>query len=216
MSWINGGNPGPRVGKGAFLTSPSFPIADVEAFLVSTGVVALAEIGDKTQLLALVLAARFRRAGPIILGILLATLLNHGAAGWIGAWAGSLLHGAWLRWVLGLSFFAVAIWALIPDTLADDRAARRTAGAFLTTLVSFFLVEIGDKTQIATVALAATYDTLPAVVIGTTLGLMIANVPVVMLGDVAATKLPLRAIRMAAAAIFAVLGFLVLLGVGIG
>jgi putative Ca2+/H+ antiporter (TMEM165/GDT1 family) len=187
----------------------------VEAFLVSTGVVALAEIGDKTQLLALVLAARFRRAGPISLGILLATLLNHGVAGWLGTWAGSLIDGAWLRWVLGLSFFAVAGWALIPDRLENDAASRRTAGAFLTTLVSFFLVEIGDKTQIATVALAATYDALPAVVVGTTLGLMIANVPVVLLGDAVATQLPLRAIRLAAAATFAVLGGLILLGVAI-
>jgi putative Ca2+/H+ antiporter (TMEM165/GDT1 family) len=187
----------------------------VDAFLVSTGVVALAEIGDKTQLLALMLAARFRRAGPITLGILLATLLNHGVAGWFGTWAGALIDGAWLRWVLGLSFLAVAVWALIPDKIEDNSVSRRTVGAFLTTLVSFFLVEIGDKTQIATVALAATYDALPAVVIGTTLGLMIANVPAVLFGDAIATRLPLRALRMAAAATFAVLGTLMLLGVAI-
>lgn len=188
----------------------------MEAFLVSTGVVALAEIGDKTQLLALVLAARFRRPVPISLGILLATLLNHGIAGWIGTWAGSLLAGEWLRWVLAVSFFAVAVWALIPDKLEENPVGARTAGAFLTSLVCFFLVEIGDKTQIATVALAATYDLLPAVVVGTTLGLMIANVPAVLLGDVVATRLPLRAIRFAAAAVFAALGVLVLMGVGIG
>lgn len=185
----------------------------MEAFLISTGVVALAEIGDKTQLLALVLAARFRRPGPISLGILLATLLNHGVAGWLGTWAGSLVDPVWLRWILGLSFLAVAAWALIPDKLDGDATSRRTAGAFLTTLVSFFLVEIGDKTQIATVALAATYDALPMVVLGTTLGLMLANVPAVLLGDVAATRLPLRAIRIAAAITFVALGVLILLGV---
>lgn len=184
----------------------------MEAFLISTGVVALAEIGDKTQLLALVLAARFRRPGPISLGILLATLLNHGIAGWLGTWAGALVDPAWLRWILGISFLAVAAWALVPDTLASDATARRTAGAFLTTLVSFFLVEIGDKTQIATVALAATYDALPMVVVGTTLGLMLANVPAVLLGDAVATKVPLRAIRIAAAIAFVALGLLILLG----
>jgi putative Ca2+/H+ antiporter (TMEM165/GDT1 family) len=183
----------------------------LEAFLVSTGIVALAEIGDKTQLLALVLAARFRRPGPICLGILFATLLNHAGAAAIGAWAGDFLEGPYGRWGLALSFFAVAVWALIPDKLEDEAVGQRRAGAFLTTLVCFFLVEIGDKTQVATVALAATYDAIVAVVIGTTLGMMIANVPAVLIGEHAATKLPLRLIRGVAAAAFAGLGLFVLL-----
>ncbi len=183
----------------------------MESFFVSTGIVALAEIGDKTQLLALVLAARFRRPWPIIWGILFATLLNHAAAAAVGAWAGDLLEGPALRWILGLSFFAVALWALIPDTLDDENLGRRKAGAFLTTLVSFFLVEIGDKTQIATVALAATYEATVAVVLGTTLGMMIANVPAVLIGDRAATRLPLKLIRGFAATAFAALGLFVLL-----
>src|SRR5690349_18370319 len=147
----------------------------MQAFLISTGVVALAEIGDKTQLLALVLAARFRRPLPIIAGILLATLLNHSVAGFAGTLASSLLAGPWMRWLLGLSFLAMAGWALIPDKLDDGmpKAANRH-GAFLTTLIAFFLVEIGDKTQIATVALAAQFDALVPVVLGTTLGMMVA------------------------------------------
>ena len=183
----------------------------MESFLVSTGIVALAEIGDKTQLLALVLAARFRRPWPIMAGILFATLLNHAAAAAVGAWAGDFLHGPYGRWLLALSFFAVAVWALIPDRLDGDSVGRRRAGAFLTTLVCFFLVEIGDKTQVATVALAATYDAVTAVVLGTTLGMMIANVPAVLIGERAATRLPLRLIRSVAAAAFAALGLFVLL-----
>jgi Ca2+/H+ antiporter, TMEM165/GDT1 family len=183
----------------------------VEAFLVSTGIVALAEIGDKTQLLALVLAARFRRPGPICLGILFATLLNHAGAAAIGAWAGDFLQGPYGRWGLALSFFAVSVWALIPDKLEDETVGKRRAGAFLTTLVCFFLVEIGDKTQIATVALAATYEATVAVVVGTTLGMMIANVPAVLIGERAATRLPLKLIRGFAAAAFAGLGVFVLL-----
>ncbi len=185
----------------------------VEAFLVSTGIVTIAEIGDKTQLLALVLAARFRRPWPIAAGILLATLANHAAAAWVGAWAGDLLQGPLLRWILGLSFLAVAVWALFPDRLDErEKPGARRMGAFLTTLVSFFLVEIGDKTQVATVALAATYEALPAVVLGTTLGMMIANLPAVLAGGFAAEKLPLRTIRVLAAASFAVLGLLTLSG----
>jgi Ca2+/H+ antiporter, TMEM165/GDT1 family len=183
----------------------------LESFFVSTGIVALAEIGDKTQLLALVLAARFRRPWPIAWGILFATLLNHAAAAAVGAWAGDLLEGPHLRWILGLSFFAVAIWALIPDRLDDETVGKRKAGAFVTTLVCFFLVEIGDKTQIATVALAATYESVTAVVLGTTLGMMIANLPAVLLGDRAATRLPLKLIRGFAAASFVALGIFVLL-----
>ena len=185
----------------------------VDVFLVSTGLVAIAEIGDKTQLLALVLAARFRRPWPIAAGILLATLANHAAAALVGSWAVDLLEGPALRWVLGLSFLAVAVWALVPDRLAEDEAPRaRQAGAFLTTLVCFFLVEIGDKTQVATIALAATYDAIVAVVLGTTLGMMLANLPVVLAGEALARRLPLRLIRALAAAAFAILGLLILSG----
>jgi Ca2+/H+ antiporter, TMEM165/GDT1 family len=186
----------------------------VEAFLVSTGIVTIAEIGDKTQLLALVLAARFRKPWPIVAGILFATLVNHAAAAFLGSWAGDLLDGPASRWILGLSFLAVAVWALFPDRLSEDEQKdRRRAGAFLTTLVCFFLVEIGDKTQIATIALGATYDTLVGVTLGTTLGMMIANLPVVLAGNLAAKRLPLQAIRLVAAAGFAALGVLVLLGI---
>ena len=186
----------------------------LEALLVSTGVVAIAEIGDKTQLLALVLAARFRKPVPIILGILVATLANHALAGALGAWIIGLLGPSVMRWVLGVSFLAMAAWALVPDKL-EDEGERKTDryGAFLATLVAFFLVEIGDKTQVATVALAARYDLLAVVVAGTTLGMMIANVPAVLLGEVAATKIPLKLVRGIAAAIFAVLGVAVLAGV---
>lgn len=185
----------------------------LEALLVSTGVVAIAEIGDKTQLLALVLAARFRKPVPIILGILVATLANHALAGAFGAWLIGVLGPSLVRWVLGLSFLAMAAWALVPDKL-DDEGERKSDrhGAFVATLVAFFLVEIGDKTQVATVALAARYDMLAVVVAGTTLGMMIANVPAVLLGEVAATKIPLKLVRGIAAAIFAALGVAVLAG----
>ena len=189
----------------------------LEALLVSTGVVAIAEIGDKTQLLALVLAARFRKPVPIILGILVATLANHALAGALGAWIIGLLGPSVMRWVLGVSFLAMAAWALVPDKL-EEEGERKTDryGAFLATLVAFFLVEIGDKTQVATVALAARYDMLAVVVAGTTLGMMIANVPAVLLGEVAATKIPLKLVRGIAAAIFAALGVAVLAGVQAG
>ena len=183
----------------------------MNAFLISTGVVALAEIGDKTQLLSLLLAARFRRPLPIIFGMLIATLANHAAAGVAGAMFGGLLQGAWLRWVLGLSFLGVAVWALFPDTLGEESATQR-AGAFATTLVAFFLAEIGDKTQIATIGLAARFHSVLPVVLGTTLGMMLANIPAVLVGDRAAAKLPLRVIRIAAAAVFAALGVVTLLG----
>ena len=184
----------------------------MEALLVSTGVVALAEIGDKTQLLALVLAARFRRPAPIIAGILLATLANHALAGAVGAWLLGVLGPDTIRWVLGISFLAMAAWALVPDKLDEGDAKPSRYGAFLTTLVAFFLVEMGDKTQVATVALAARYDALAVVVAGTTLGMMLANVPAVLLGEVAATKLPLRLVRGVAAAIFAALGVAAIAG----
>jgi len=183
----------------------------MEAFLISTGVVALAEIGDKTQLLALVLAAKYRRPVPIILGILVATLLNHAAAGVVGAWLAAWFGEELLRWILGLSFIAMAFWMLVPDKLDDEDTKPARFGVFLSTLIAFFVVEIGDKTQIATVALAAKYSSLIAVVGGTTLGMMLANVPAVLLGEVAAKKLPMRLVHGVAAAIFAVLGLLVLL-----
>lgn len=187
----------------------------MEAFLVSTGVVALAEIGDKTQLLAFVLAARFRRPWPIILGILAATLANHALAGALGTLIVSTVAPLALRWILGLSFLAMAAWTLVPDQLDTDvRAQWRGAGAFVSTLVAFFLAEMGDKTQIATVGLAARYDAFVAVVAGTTLGMMIANVPAVIVGDRLADRMPVRLVHGIAAAIFALLGVLVLLGVG--
>ena len=188
----------------------------MNAFLVSTGVVALAEIGDKTQLLALVLAASFRRPLPIIAGILLATLANHALAGAVGQWLARLVSAEALRWILGLSFIAMAGWTLIPDKLDGGAGRKRRAGAFVTTLVAFFLVEMGDKTQVATVALAARYNTLLPVVIGTTLGMMIANVPAVMLGNFTAERLPVRAIHIAAAILFAVIGIAVLGGLELG
>jgi putative Ca2+/H+ antiporter (TMEM165/GDT1 family) len=182
----------------------------VEAFLISTGLVALAEIGDKTQLLSLVLAARFRRPGPIVAGILVATLFNHAAAGAVGAWITHWIGPQALRWVLGLSFLAMAVWILIPDKLDDDEAPAPAHGVFLTTLIAFFFAEMGDKTQIATVALAARYDALAAVVAGTTLGMMLANVPVVLLGDRATKRLPVQWVHRIAALIFAALGVAIL------
>jgi putative Ca2+/H+ antiporter (TMEM165/GDT1 family) len=182
------------------------------AWLVSIGVVALAEIADKTQLLALVLAARFRKPWPIILGILCATLANHFLAGAAGA---IITHAAGpdiMRWALGVSFLAMAVWTLIPDTYDATKEHDARFGVFGTTLVAFFLVEMGDKTQIATVALAAKYDALVSVVMGTTIGMMIANVPAVLLGNVAAEKLPTRLVHGIAAFIFALLGVALLLG----
>ena len=181
----------------------------MEAFLVSTAVVGLAEIGDKTQILSLMLAARFQQPWPIIAGILCATLANHAAAGLAGTMFGNLLEGPWLRWILAASFFAVAVWALFPDRYEGESGGRY--GAFLTTLGAFFLAEIGDKTQIATIGLAARFEELTPVVAGTTLGMMLANVPVVALGNRAAARLPLRAIRLTAAIVFMLLGALTLI-----
>jgi len=186
----------------------------MEAFLVSTGVVALAEIGDKTQLLALVLAARFRKPLPIVLGILVATLANHALAGAAGAWIASVVGPNVMRWILGLSFVAMALWTLVPDKYEEEEQTASRFGVFGTTLVAFFLVEMGDKTQIATVALAAKYSSLAGVVAGTTFGMMLANVPAVLLGEVAARKLPMRLVHGVAAAIFLALGVSVLLGFG--
>jgi len=184
----------------------------VEALLVSIAVVAVAEIGDKTQLLALFLACRFRQPWPIALGMLAATLANHAAAAFAGTWITSMVDPAILRWLLGLSFLAVAVWALIPDKLDDEPKLMKSAGPFLTTLIAFFLVEIGDKTQIATVGLAIRFETLLPVVLGTTIGMMVANLPVIVFGDALAQRLPLRMVRLCAAAAFAVLGASVLAG----
>jgi putative Ca2+/H+ antiporter (TMEM165/GDT1 family) len=185
----------------------------VEAFLVSTMVVGLAEIGDKTQILSLMLAARFLRPLPIVFGILFATLANHAAAGLVGTFFGSLLTGPWMRWILGISFLSVAVWALFPDQYDGDANPISRGGAFTATLVAFFLAEIGDKTQIATVDLAARFEQFYPVVIGTTLGMMLANIPAVLIGDRIADKLPVKAIRMTAAAVFAALGVLTLASV---
>ena len=182
---------------------------------MSTGVVALGEMGDKTQLLAIVLAALYRRPWPIVAGILVATLLNHAAAGALGGWVAQAMGPELLRWVIGLSFLAMAVWMLVPDKIDDDTAAgRQRFGVFGTTVIAFFLAEMGDKTQIATVALAARYTDVVAVVLGTTLGMMLANVPAVFLGERIAQKVSMRAVHAVAAAIFAVLGVLTLLNVG--
>lgn len=187
----------------------------MESLLVSTGVVALAEIGDKTQLLAFILAARFKKPVPIILGILLATLVNHGLAGALGAWITAAVSPEVLRWVLGLSFIGMAVWTLIPDKIEEEetRIAGRL-GVFGATLVTFFLAEMGDKTQIATVAMAAHYATPLLVVIGTTLGMLIADVPAVFIGDKLANRIPMKLVHSIAAAIFALLGVATLLGAG--
>ncbi|MBV2265097.1 MAG: TMEM165/GDT1 family protein, partial [Thauera sp.] len=178
--------------------------------------VALAEIGDKTQLLAFILAAKFRRPWPIVLGILVATLANHAFAAAVGTWLTTLIGPQTLRWVLGLSFIAMAAWTLIPDKLDEDEARLPRLGVFGATLVAFFLAEMGDKTQIATVALAAQYQALVAVVAGTTLGMMIANVPAVLLGDRIATRMPVKLVHGIAAAIFLGLGIATLAGAGEG
>jgi putative Ca2+/H+ antiporter (TMEM165/GDT1 family) len=185
----------------------------MEAFLVSTSVVALAEIGDKTQLLAFLLAARFKRPVPIIVGILVATIFNHALAGAAGTWLIALVDPAALRWILGLSFLAMAAWTLVPDSLEDDKA--RTAGrygVFATTLLAFFLAEMGDKTQIATVAMAAKYAAPVAVVAGTTLGMLIANVPAVFLGEHLLKRVPMKLVHRIAAALFGLLGLATILG----
>ena len=184
----------------------------LESLFVPTGIVALAEIGDKTQLLALLLAARFRRPWPIIWGIVVATLANHFAAGAVGNWVAGFFSATTLSWVLAACFAAVAVWTLIPDKLDDDEASGlRRYGPFLTTLIAFFLAEMGDKTQIATVMLAAEYAPLWQVVVGTTLGMLLANLPVVWLGARFAKKLPLQAARLAAAVLFAALAVWILL-----
>ena len=187
----------------------------MESLLVSTGVVALAEIGDKTQLLAFILAARFKKPLPIILGILAATVVNHGLAGALGAWITASISPEILRWVLGASFIAMAVWTLIPDKIEEEETQiAKRFGVFSATLVTFFLAEMGDKTQIATVAMAARYEDALLVVLGTTLGMMISNVPAVFAGDKLANKIPMKLVHSIAAAIFALLGVATLLGAG--
>ncbi len=177
----------------------------MDAFLVSTAVVAVAEIGDKTQLLALMLTVRFGRPAPIIAGILIATLANHAAAAWLGSSVAGLIGTSSQRWIIGASFLVMAAWVLVPDRADEGDGWTKRFGAFGTTLVSFFLVEIGDKTQIATIALAARYHAILWVTAGTTLGMMLANVPVVLLGRLAAARLPLKAMRITAAVVFVLL-----------
>lgn len=186
----------------------------MEAFLVSTLAVSVGEIGDKTQLLALLLAARYRKPVPIILGILIATLLNHTLAGLIGQWVVAHISQEVLRWALGLSFIAIAAWTLKPDEMGDEGLGEGRFGVFLLTTISFFFAEIGDKTQLATVALAAKYTDLTWVVAGTTLGMLIADVPAVFLGKVASPNFPFRYVRWFAAMVFAILGLIVLLHLG--
>jgi putative Ca2+/H+ antiporter (TMEM165/GDT1 family) len=186
----------------------------MEAFLISAGIVALGEVGDKTQLLAFILAAKFRKPVPIIVGIFIATLFNHTLAGAVGSWITTVLSAETLRWVLGVSFLAMALWTLIPDKFDAGDAKLARFGVFGTTLIAFFLAEMGDKTQIATVALAAEYRSVVQVVAGTTLGMMIADVPAVLLGDRIAERVPVRIVHGVAAAIFALLGVATLLGAG--
>ena len=189
----------------------------IESLLVSTGVVALAEIGDKTQLLAFLLAARFKKPVPIILGILAATVVNHSLAGAVGAWITHSISPDILRWVLGASFIGMAIWTMIPDKIEDEETqVAKRFGVFGATLITFFLAEMGDKTQIATIAMAAHYADPLLVVIGTTLGMLIADVPAVFVGDKLANKIPMKLVHSVAAAVFAVLGVATLLGAGAG
>jgi putative Ca2+/H+ antiporter (TMEM165/GDT1 family) len=187
----------------------------MESFWVSTGVVALAEMGDKTQLLAFLLAARFKRPVPIIAGIFLATIVNHGLAGALGAWITTTMSPQTMRWVLGISFLAMAAWTLIPDKIEEEESSMGSRfGVFGATLVTFFLAEMGDKTQVATVAMAAHYQDAWKVVAGTTLGMMIADVPAVFLGDKLSAKLSLKWLHAAAALVFAALGVATLMGAG--
>ncbi len=195
----------PESGRGALM----------EALFVSTGVVALAEIGDKTQLLAFLLAARFKKPLPIILGILVATVVNHGLAGALGAWITGAVSPEILRWVLGLSFLAMAAWTLIPDKIEEEETqVALRFGVFGATLITFFLAEMGDKTQIATVAMTVHYAAPVLVVIGTTLGMLIADVPAVFIGDKLANKIPMKLVHGIAAGVFALLGLATLFGLG--
>ena len=186
----------------------------MDAFLTSTALVALAEIGDKTQLLSFVLAARLRKPWPIIAGIFVATILNHALAGSVGVWVAQYIPTHWLPWIVGIVFVAFGLWTLKPDTLDDDEAPSEMhpAGAFVTTTIAFFIAEMGDKTQLATVALAARFDALAWVVLGTTVGMMLANVPAVLLGEGLAKRLPLKLIRWIAAGVFVLTGVVTMAG----
>ncbi|WP_024301956.1 TMEM165/GDT1 family protein [Pseudogulbenkiania sp. MAI-1] len=183
----------------------------MEALLLSSGVVALAEIGDKTQLLALLLAARYRKPIPIILGILIATLFNHAAAALVGQWVTNHIGAETMRWILGASFLGMAVWIMIPDKIDDDTRLFERLGIFGATFIAFFLAEMGDKTQIATVALAARFDSLASVVVGTTIGMLLANVPAVLFGEMVARRIPTRTVHGAAAILFAGIGLITLL-----
>jgi len=209
---------GPAVGVESLVSARWPPESGfVEALLSSLGIVAFAEMGDKTQLLSFVLAARFRgQHWPIIAAIFVATIVNHALAALAGDWVAMKVSPEVMRWVLGLAFLAFAAWALVPDTLDEDEQKNSKHGAFLTTLVMFFLAEMGDKTQLATVALGAQFGNLLAVTIGTTLGMMVANVPAVLLGDTLAKRFPLSKMRFVAAALFAIFGVLILLEVKLG
>jgi len=186
----------------------------MDAFLVSTGIVALAEIGDKTQLLAFLLAARFRRPLPIVAGIFVATIANHACAAAVGALVSRLLGPDVMRWVLGIAFLGMAAWVMVPDEVVEEETPLARFGVFLTTVLAFFVAEMGDKTQVATVALAARYSSAVAVVAGTTLGMMLANVPAVVFGDRIAGRVPLKLVHGLAALVFAVLGIATLSGAG--
>jgi Ca2+/H+ antiporter, TMEM165/GDT1 family len=194
------------------INSAQPPDIRVEAFVVSAAVVGLAEIGDKTQILSFMLAARFLRPLPVIFGILISTIANHAVAGLAGTFFGGFFVGQWMRWVLAASFLSVAIWALFPDKAVDEDSGTGRAGAFLTALVTFFLAEIGDKTQIATIGLAARFEQFYPVVLGTTAGMMLANIPAVLVGGRLADRLPLKWIRFAAAVVFAGLAIFTLIG----
>lgn len=196
------------------IVRPAYLLINMEAFLVSGGIVALAEIGDKTQLLAFLLAAKFRKPLPIVLAIFVATIVNHACAGVVGTWITVWMGPSMLRWVLGISFLLMAAWTLVPDKLDEGDTRLAKCGVFMTTLIAFFLAEMGDKTQVATVALAARYDSLIAVVTGTTFGMMLANVPAVYLGEKIANRVSLKLVHGIAAAMFAVLGLATLLGAG--
>ncbi len=200
--------------RGHALVCGPFRIRPLEAFLISTGLVALGEMGDKTQLLAMLLAARFKRPVPIILGVLVATLVNHALAGVVGDTVARWMGPDLLRWVIGGSFLAMAVWMLIPDEADEVEGGTARFGVFGTTVIAFFLAEMGDKTQIATVALAARFSDLWAVVAGTTFGMMLANVPAVFFGDRVSRLVPMRVVHAISAAIFALLGVLTLLNVG--
>lgn len=187
----------------------------MEPFLISTGVIALGEMGDRTQLLTFLLAARFRQPAPIILGVLTATLVNHACAGAVGNWLAVQFDPNAMRWLIGISFLAMAIWMLVPDKAGEEAAGgTQRFGVYGTTVIAFFLAEMGDKTQIATVALAARYHDLVAVVAGTTLGMMLANVPVIFLGDKFSRRISMPIVHPIAALVFAILGVLTLFNVG--